>query len=133
MTLIKIILYLVLIFLDESISILLVFPEFIFTKTKTHMQKNCKAWKWSYVSTMRKEFHGLVSCTTPSHPPHACIYSAHKLPFISELQNMFDLTLVLKIMVPKLWPLTRVTLEVLESLNFQTPVGIVLILQVWAI
>ena len=40
MTLIKIILYLVLIFLDESISILLVFPEFIFTKT--HMQKTAK-------------------------------------------------------------------------------------------
>ena len=38
MTLIKIILYLVLIFLDESISILLVFPEFIFTKPKTHIQ-----------------------------------------------------------------------------------------------
>lgn len=129
MTLIKIILYLVLIFLDESISILLVFPEFIFTKPKTHIQ----VWKWSYVSLMRQEFHCLVFCTTPSHLPHACMYSAHKLPFISELQNMFALTLVLKIMVRKLWPLTRVTLEVLERLNFKTPLGIVLILQVWAV
>ena len=72
MTLIKDILYLVHIFLDESISILLVFPEFIFTKTKTHMQK-LQSLKVILCVYYEKRISGLGFLYYP-FPPATCMH-----------------------------------------------------------